>query len=105
MNTKRQKQMTFRCTESEYTKIKQKIKRSGCRQQNYLLRAALNQKIIGVQANAEIIHEIKKQGVNLNQIAHRLNAKDKVSNQEILSEMKEMKKLWQSLKQYLLEHL
>jgi hypothetical protein len=103
MNKTRQKQLTFRCTENEYTAIKKKIEESGYRQQEYLLRAALNQEVIGIQTNAEILHELKKQGGNLNQIAHHLNANNRVSDQEILKEIEEVKKLWQSLRQSLLK--
>lgn len=101
MNKTRQNQMTFRCTDDEYARVKNKIKESGCKQQEYLLAAALNQKVVSINEIAEIMHEIKKQGVNLNQIAHRLNSGEAVSDQEILREIEEVKEVWQSLRSHL----
>ena len=59
----------FRVTEEEYRKIKAKVRESGLSQREYLVLAALAQKIVNTDPLREILPEMKRQGDNLNQIA------------------------------------
>ena len=45
-NRKREKQIKFYVNEKEYDQIKKKVKKSKLKQQEYLIKSALNKKII-----------------------------------------------------------
>lgn len=96
--------MIIRCTDAERDRIKTKIKRSGLKQQDFLLKAALDAKIIDLASAKDLIQEIKRQGNNLNQIAHKLNANGCITD-NVLIEIEEVRDTWQSLKQYIVMHL
>lgn len=66
---------------------------------------ALNKKIINMDGLKEIFPEMKRQGVNLNQIAKKLNERQFVDyDQELGSTLKEVKETWQSLRRFLAMH-
>ncbi len=73
MNRKRPKQIVIRLSEEEYQKVKDKIEKTGMKQQEYLIRAILNKPVINTEGLKEILPELKRQGNNLNQIARKLN--------------------------------
>lgn len=105
MNTKRTHQVTFRLSDEELALLKDKITSSGINQQEYLRRVALNKKIINMDGLKEIFPEMKRQGVNLNQIAKKLNERQFVDyDQELGSTLKEVKETWQSLRRFLAMH-
>lgn len=105
MNTKRTHQVTFRLSDDELSSLKKKISSSGCNQQEYLRRAALGKSVTNTDGIKQILPEMKKQGVNLNQIAKKLNERGYVDYDGILSKtLKEVQDVWQSLRQYLVTH-
>lgn len=100
---KRDRQVKFRMTEDEYEAFRKLIIKSGMSQQQYLLKVALNKKIINTDGIKEIIPEVKKIGNNLNQIARALNGKRYYKYSLITENQKELMDIWQLLRQYLLE--
>ena len=105
MNTKRTHQVTFRLSDDEVTSLKKKISSSGCNQQEYLRRVALGKDITNMDGIKEVLPEMKKQGVNLNQIAKKLNERGYVDYENTLeAALKEVTETWQSLRQYLATH-
>ena len=86
-NRKRYKQIKFCVTESEHKKIKDKVVKSKLTQTEYLIKSALDKKIVIIEGLKEIIVELSREGNNLNQIARKLNEGKEVS----LLEIKEMK--------------
>ncbi|WP_122791458.1 plasmid mobilization protein [Intestinibacillus sp. Marseille-P6563] len=102
MNQSRNKQVILRLSESELDLLHEKIKQSGMKQQKYLLQAALNAPIINMGAIRELLPELKKQGINLNQIAKALNQRGYVDYHSSLRKALEAQtETWQLLKQFL----
>lgn len=102
MNTKRPRQITFRATEEEYRIIRNKIKKSGQKQQDFLLKMALEKDIIFLDGMAELLTEVKRQGNNLNQLVTKLYSRGYIDYRNELPKMeKEWMDVWQLLKSYL----
>ena len=59
--------IAFRVTLAEARKIREKVRRSGLSQQEYLLRAALEQQILVIHELKPILTELRAWGKNLNQ--------------------------------------
>ena len=85
VNRKRDKQIKFYVTEKEYEEIKKKVEKSKLKQTDYLIKSALNKKIIVVDGLKEILLELSREGNNLNQIAKKINEGEH-------TDIKEMKK-------------
>ncbi|MFH5978250.1 plasmid mobilization protein, partial [Clostridium perfringens] len=83
-NRKREKQIKFYVNEKEYEQIKKKVKKSKLKQQEYLIKSALNKKIIVIDGLKEILLELSREGNNLNQIAKKINE----GEQKDIKEMK-----------------
>ena len=60
--------IAFRVTLAEARKIREKVRRSGLSQQEYLLRAALEQQILVIHELKPILTELRAWGKNLNQL-------------------------------------
>ncbi|MBQ6090008.1 MAG: plasmid mobilization relaxosome protein MobC [Lachnospiraceae bacterium] len=118
-NKRRPKQLTFRVSEEEETRLRKKIEESGKNQQEYIIAAVLNREIINRTTNTdglkEFIPELKRIGNNLNQTTRALNDIDGALKDssfysykkitEVLDEAKknqeELASIWQLLKEYL----
>lgn len=98
-NRTRPKQIVIRATEKEFQTIKDKVRKSKLTQNKYLLQSALDKEIIVVEGLKELILETKRIGVNLNQLTKLAN-QGKVNCKEELERInKELKEVWQSLRQ------
>lgn len=95
----RTRKMTFRLTEEEYRKIKEKVEESGISQQQFLLKTALEKEIIHIKEFQELIFQIKKIGTNVNQIAKHSNETGIVSEEELAEVKGGLNQIWQLLKQ------
>lgn len=94
----RNRKMTFRLTQEEYERIKSKVKESGLSQQQFLLKTALEKEIIYIKEFQSLIFQIKKIGININQIAKHCNETGAISKDD-MKEIKEgVNRIWQSLK-------
>ena len=60
--------IAFRVTPAEAKKLREKVRRSGLSQQEYLLRAALEQQILVIHELKPILTELRAWGKNLNQL-------------------------------------
>ncbi|HII4525970.1 TPA: plasmid mobilization protein [Clostridium perfringens] len=90
-NRKREKQIKFYVNEKEYDQIKKKVEKSKLKQQEYLIKSALNKKIIVIDGLKEILLELSREGNNLNQIAKKINE----GEQKDIKEMKnKLNNLW-----------
>lgn len=99
-NRKREKQIKFYVNEKEYDQIKKKIKKSKLKQQEYLIKSALNKKIIVIDGLKEILLELSREGNNLNQIAKKINE----GEQKDIKEMKnKLNNLWDLIEKILKE--
>lgn len=97
MNRIRPKQIIIRATENEFKLIKEKVKKSKLKQNDFLLKCALGKKIIIIEDLQEIFIELKRQGINLNQLARAVNQGELNLNTEKLE--KELEETWRLLRQ------
>ena len=99
-NRKREKQIKFYVNEKEYEQIKKKVEKSKLKQQEYLIKSALNKKIIVIDGLKEILLELSREGKNLNQIAKKINE----GEQKDIKEMKnKLNNLWDLIEKILKE--
>jgi hypothetical protein len=102
VNKSRPKQVMFRLSEEEAKELQKKIEKSGISQQDYILKSVLNKPITNTDGIKELIPELKRQGANLNQLVKKLNEKGYIDYKQELPQLeKELKEIWQQLKQYL----
>lgn len=103
-NKSRPKQVMFRLSEEEAEKLQRKVEQSGMSQQEYILKAVLEKPITNTDGIKELIPELKRQGANLNQLIKKLNERGFIDYKQELPQLeKELKEIWQLLKQYLQE--
>ena len=95
----RTRKMTFRLTEDEYKIIKAKVNESGTSLQQFLLKTALEKEIIRIKDFQMLIFQIKKIGINLNQIAKHCNEIGTISDKDISEIKGGLDKIWLLLKQ------
>ena len=101
-NKSRPKQVTFRVSDEEYAQIQQKIAESGKNQQEYLLACAMEKDIYNLDGLKDLMTELKRQGINLNQLTKQLNEKGYIDYKDQLPAMeKELIDIWQLLRQFL----
>ena len=99
-NRRREKQIKFYVNEKEYDQIKKKVEKSKLKQQEYLIKSALNKKIIVIDGLKEILLELSREGNNLNQIAKKINE----GEQRDIKEMKnKLNNLWDLIEKILKE--
>ncbi|HFD2038362.1 plasmid mobilization protein [Clostridium perfringens] len=99
-NRKREKQIKFYVNEKEYDQIKKKVEKSKLKQQEYLIKSALNKKIIVIDGLKEMLLELSREGNNLNQIAKKINE----GEQKDIKEMKnKLNNLWDLIEKILKE--
>lgn len=75
---KRNKTISIRCTEDEYSRVHQRAERYGLKLNEFVLKTALGKKIIVAQGLDEVVRQQKAIGNNLNQLT-RLAHEGKVS--------------------------
>lgn len=85
----------LRLTEEEAAELGRLVFFSGKSRRDYILDLARHGVVIDM---TPVVKELIKQGVNLNQIAYKLNAGSHPNNQEILNIINEVRIEWQSLK-------
>lgn len=95
----RSKQISIRTTEKEYQRIKKKIDKSKLSQNEYFIRSALDKDIVIVEGLPEIIREVKRIGININQITKKVNQGDILYSEELKDVQSEVKDIWQLLNQ------
>lgn len=70
---KRNKTIAIRCTEEEYQRIHDRAKQYGLKLNDFVIRSALDKKIIVAEGLNEIVKQQKAIGRNMNQIATLAN--------------------------------
>lgn len=100
MSRTRTRQIVIRLTDEEFARIKKKVAASGMRQQEYLLRAILNQRIVSTDGLKELVPQLKRIGGNLNQLTRLANAGFPIDGEVLQSIRLELNEQWRLLKQY-----
>ncbi|EJO5349534.1 plasmid mobilization relaxosome protein MobC [Clostridium botulinum] len=99
MNRSRPKQIVIRVSENELKKIKNKVSKSKLTQNEYLIRAAIDKKILVVDGLKDLNIELKRIGNNLNQLTKSVHEGKANCSKELLEINEEMKEVWQLLRQ------
>ncbi|MCR5613238.1 plasmid mobilization protein [Treponema sp.] len=99
MNKSRPHKITFRVSDSELQELKLRVEKSEFSMQQFLIRAVFSKAQIEKGMLEEILFELRKQGVNLNQIARACNLGHMEAERErILITLKKLESLWRYLK-------
>ena len=98
MNRTRSKQLVIRMSEEEYETVKKKIEKSGMRQQEYLIRCFTGKPVMNTDGLKELSPELKRIGVNLNQIAKKCNQGHQATYDEIHHIGEELSEVWRLLR-------
>lgn len=101
---KKDKQLNIRISQEDYNYIRERSKRANLTITGYVTKSALNKKILVADGYKEFVGELRKIGVNLNQIARNSNAGIN-TNPDISKFQKDINVIWQSLKYFLLKEI
>lgn len=99
----RNKQIILRATEKEYELIQKKIQKSKLKQNDFLLKSALQKNIIVIEGLQELLLELIREGKNLNQIAKALNQNENSNLNEITELKEKLIDLWAAAEEILKE--
>lgn len=89
-NRSRNKQIVLRLSDEEYQKYMEQVEKSKLTQNEFFVRCISKKKIIVVEGLKETLTELKKIGVNINQISKNLNSGIFQSADKELKEVKEI---------------
>ncbi|MCR5765849.1 MAG: MobC family plasmid mobilization relaxosome protein [Treponema sp.] len=99
MNKSRLNKITFRLSDSELQDLRARIKKSGYNEQQFLIRAINSKQVIEKESLHNLIVELRREGVNLNQIARSCNSGNfPYERTRIHQVLDKLEKLWQSLR-------
>lgn len=94
---KRNKSVLVRMDEKEYEKYIKLVKKSKLNQQNYNLRCILNKDIYVIDGIQELAMQIRKIGVNINQVVRLSNQENYLHKDDIDKLKKLMDEIWKVL--------
>ena len=97
----RDKAIYIMATEYEYARIKEQQEASGkCSLREYIIDMAMNGFVINVDYSnlKELAYEVNKIGVNINQIAHKINIKDTVYQTDMDEIKEKMDLIWKLIR-------
>ena len=85
-------------SDDELVKLKERIKKSGYNNQQFLLNVVLKKTVIEKESFMKLLIELKKQGVNLNQISRSCNSGNtEFEKQRITEVIKNLEVLYRNL--------
>lgn len=94
---KKDKQIHIRLTKDDYDDIKERSQKANLTMTDYILKSALNKKIVVIVGYKEIFNEIRKIGININQIARNCNM-GLIQQSDIEEIQTYMEQIWQLLR-------
>ena len=99
MNKNRPNKITFRLSDSELQELRARIQKSGFNEQQFLIRALFSNKVIEKETLHQLLVELRREGVNLNQIARACNSGNvALETDRIKQSISNLEKLWQFLR-------
>lgn len=98
------KQLNIRVSEQDYNYIKEKSKQANLTITGYVTKSALNKKILVADRYKEFTGELRKIGININQIAKNNNLGIN-TNLDLSKFQKDINNIWQSLKSFPLREI
>lgn len=97
MRRNRSHQVSFRLSDDEYQILQYKLTQCKMNKTNFFIFAIHNQKILVVEDFVPILAELKRQGSNLNQIAHRFNQYIRVPDEVITNTLNDCRACYAKL--------
>lgn len=94
---KRNKSVLVRMDEKEYEKYLKLVKKSKLSQQNYNLRCVLNKDIYVIDGIQELAMQVRKIGVNINQVVHLGKKNNAINKCDIEKVNLKMNEVWNIL--------
>lgn len=100
MNKNRPNKITFRLSDSELQDLRTRVEKSGFNEQQFLTRAVFSKKLIEKDTLHQLLVELRREGVNLNQIAKACNSGNApLETERINQSIINLEALWRSLRQ------
>lgn len=100
MNKRRPNKITFRLSDSELQDLRARVEKSGFNEQQFLIRAVFSKKLIEKDTLHQLLVELRREGVNLNQIAKACNSGNApLETERINQSIINLEALWRSLRQ------
>lgn len=104
-NRKRNHQVILRFNDAEYKKFKSRLDKTGMTQRGYVFNLVMQRPVLNISNLDGIEEQIRKIGVNINQVAKKVNISDNVLENDLKQILKEQVKIWQLLRQLKVEPL
>ena len=100
MNKNRPNKITFRLSDSELQELRARIQKSGFNEQQFLIRALFSKKLVEKETLHQLLVELRREGVNLNQIARACNSGNVTFETDRINQsIANLEKLWPFLRQ------
>ena len=97
MKRTRSHQVSFRLNDKEYALLQGKLAASGKSLTEFFIETISKGKVIVINDFVPLLSEMKRQGVNLNQLVRRVNQFSPVSEQEILVTLQQCQNTYRRL--------
>lgn len=101
MPRKRENRITVRLTDEEYEKFIKLVEKSKMSQQDYLLKAALKKKITVIEGIGNLVEQVRKIGININQVVKLSNENKYVTDSEVNKIIELLIDIWNLLNDFL----
>ena len=97
MKRTRSHQVSFRLNDKEYALLQRKLAASGKSLTEFFIEAIREKKIIIINDFLPLLGELKRQGVNLNQLMRRINQFSPTTEQEIITTLQQCQNTYRRL--------
>ena len=97
MKRTRSHQVSFRLSDKEYALLQKKLTASGLSLTEFFIETIRGKEIIIISDFLPMLGELKRQGVNLNQLVRRVNQFSPVAEKEILTTLQECQTTYRKL--------
>ena len=97
MKRKRSHQVSFRLSDKEYALLQRKLAASGLSLTEFFIETISKGKVIVINDFIPLLLELKRQGVNLNQLTRRINQFSPTSEREIITTLQQCQNTYRRL--------
>ena len=97
MKRVRSNQVSFRLSDKEYALLQTKLAASGLSLTEFFIETISKGKVIVINDFLPLLGELKRQGVNLNQLARRANQFSPMTEQEIITTLQQCQNTYRRL--------
>ena len=97
MKRTRSHQVSFRLSDKEYALLQRKLAASGMSLTEFFIETISKGKVIVISDFVPLLSELKRQGVNLNQLTRRINQFSPTTEREIITALQECQNTYRRL--------